>query len=165
MQLGAIPLAQVGASLAGAAGTLGTALVRRAASAITPDGQPAAPGSGPSISAIENRYDLRDITPRKFSELIETLSAAGALSPSELDDLRAIRAQLTSEQIDTDERIDLVAFLREKIAESADATSSNRPLSADDSNPAAAASSQRHLELISRLEELIAGRPAIDERA
>lgn len=57
---------------------------------------------------ILSKYNVSDITPREFSQLIHDLSASGAINDSELQELTSIRFDLDKSGYDADEKVDLV---------------------------------------------------------
>lgn len=65
----------------------------------------------PSVWAqIVAQYDLARITPTQFSELVQKLQQAGALTTAEVRELLAIRGDLESAGIRPDEPVDLRDF-------------------------------------------------------
>ncbi len=56
------------------------------------------------------RYDVTDITPREFSEMVQKLYDEGVLSQQELQQLTTVRHDLDLEGVDADESIDLHDF-------------------------------------------------------
>jgi len=65
--------------------------------------------------AILARYDLSDISPREFSEMIQELYSVGALSDAEFQDLALIRLDLDLDGLDPYESIDLVEVYSDKL--------------------------------------------------
>ena len=65
------------------------------------------------LAKIVSRYDLREITPRDFSEMLRRLRDSGALSETEYRDLVQIRVDLDASNIDADQPIDLLKFYRQ----------------------------------------------------
>ena len=65
------------------------------------------------LAKIVSRYDLREITPRDFSEMLRRLRDSGALSETEYRDLVQIRVDLDASNIDADQSIDLMKFYRQ----------------------------------------------------
>jgi hypothetical protein len=87
---------------------------RRASEAAAPQ----TPSPSPAMAAmaeILGRYDVSDISPTEFSEMIQKLFEAGALSQQELQQLAAVRLDLDAEGVESDESIDLLEFYAEKI--------------------------------------------------
>lgn len=76
---------------------------------------PAAHPSSSSFHEILSRYDVRDISPREFSELIQQLYDAHEISSAELTDLSKIRLQLDQSQASPDDRVDLIALLEQQL--------------------------------------------------
>jgi hypothetical protein len=68
-----------------------------------------------TMAEILGHYDVSDISPAEYSEMIQELFEAGVLSQQELQQLAAVRLDLDVEGIDSDESIDLLEFYAEKI--------------------------------------------------
>jgi len=60
-------------------------------------------------------YDVTDISPHEFSEMIHQLRKLGAISDQQLRDLAMVRLDLDREGIDPEESIDLVDFYADKL--------------------------------------------------
>jgi hypothetical protein len=76
----------------------------------------AASGSKSAAAAILARYDVTNITPMAFSEMIQKLNQAGAISDSEFQELAAVRGDLESAGIRADESVNLVDFYAHKVS-------------------------------------------------
>ena len=80
---------------------------------------------GPTLSAgltallrqVAARYNVTEITPRGFSDMLDELHRTGALSDSQLQQLARVRVDLDLENIDPDEEVDLVDFYSDKLDE------------------------------------------------
>jgi hypothetical protein len=92
-------------------------------SGLTPD-VAAVPPPGPAIPSaratasfeeIVGKCNVRDMSPREFSELSQQLFEAGLISQSELKELAAIRLELDESGVDADEPLDLVDFFQDKL--------------------------------------------------
>jgi len=68
-----------------------------------------------ALAEILSRYDVTDISPTEFSEMVQRLYDAGAISEEELQQLAAIRHDLDTEDVEADESIDLLEFYARKI--------------------------------------------------
>ncbi|MCR4412702.1 MAG: hypothetical protein NUV77_09790 [Thermoguttaceae bacterium] len=77
-----------------------------------------------ALRAIAAEYDVTDISPRTFSEMIGRLRQAGALSDKDYQELAAIRVDLEQAGIGPDDEIDLVRFYRQRLQEAAQAEKS-----------------------------------------
>ncbi len=170
MQLGAIPLAQLGVSAVNAAGTLGTALVRRAAARITSSDSSSEPSRAEPPAEEIAGYDVHKISPREFSALIERLYDWGAISQAELEDLMRIRQQLDTDGFEPDELLDLVEYFEHELVRlgadplTDEAGRSGDSLEAPDTEAAELA--RRQLNWIYRLTGMQSGRSrAIDTLA
>ncbi len=73
-------------------------------------------GAGTTAMAeILSRYDVTDISPAEFSQMIQKLFEAGTLSEKELQQLAAVRLDLDLEGVEADESIDLLEFYARKV--------------------------------------------------
>lgn len=68
-----------------------------------------------AVGRIVAQYDVAKITPAELSELAQKLFDAGAISAGELQELLAIRADLEDAGFDSDQRLDLLEFYRERV--------------------------------------------------
>ena len=68
------------------------------------------PGQTSALGEILARYDVTDISPTEFSEMIQKLYEAGSLSEAELQQLAVIRLDLEAAGVEPDESIDLLDF-------------------------------------------------------
>lgn len=100
------------------------ALGGRGETASPAERRPSAGAENPAASAAARstffgeilvRYDVTDITAREFSEMIQQLQDAGAISREELQQLAMIRLDLDAEGVDPDDAVDLLEFYAEKI--------------------------------------------------
>jgi hypothetical protein len=103
-----------------------------------------AQATGPSammdvMAGIVSDYDLTDITPRDFSEMLRELRDAGALTDAEYADLAQIRLDLDAENLDADDSVDLLKFYQRQ----ADQTHPD--------NQSATAATQRHLDWLEKV--------------
>jgi len=71
--------------------------------------------SSDAVRRIVAAYDVTDITPRSFSEMLQKLRQTGALPDKEYQELAGIRADLENAGIGADERIDLTQFCAERL--------------------------------------------------
>ena len=62
------------------------------------------------------KYDVKSITPEEFSQMLQKLREAGAISDQELKDLSVVRTELDAAGIEPDESVDLLDFYRTKLA-------------------------------------------------
>ena len=74
-------------------------------------------GARPVLREIVAEYDVTDISPREFSEMIRNLHEAGTLSDQEFQDLSLIRVDLDLQGVDPDETLNLVDFYLDKLRE------------------------------------------------
>lgn len=84
---------------------------------------------------IASQYDVTQITPRDFSEMLQKLYRAGALDEQQWQQLSVARLDLDLEKIDPDETVNLVDFytdkLQQRLREEADAQGSTGTLPSD----------------------------------
>jgi len=72
-------------------------------------------GAATAMGSILVKYDVTDISPLEFSEMLNKLYEAGTLSEQELHQLASIRLDLELDGVEPDESIDLLEFYVEKI--------------------------------------------------
>ncbi len=70
-----------------------------------------------SFRRILERYDVRNISLREFSALVQELQAAGAISDADLAELALIRLEIENACADPDEALNLIAIVEEKLRE------------------------------------------------
>lgn len=73
------------------------------------------PLSNAALADVLSRYDVRQISPRDFSQLLQELKQTGAISEADHQELALLRLELDAEGVDPDEVIDLVQFLEKKL--------------------------------------------------
>jgi hypothetical protein len=114
VELASIPGAKQLASLVGFGGD-GTAVVDRPAVVHSP--ALAGPGGATdaALRKIAAQYDVTSISPAEFSELIDRLQTAGAITEGEFHDLVGIRLELDKQGVPPDETLDLVELLRTRL--------------------------------------------------
>ena len=69
------------------------------------------------LREIAARYNVTEITPREFSDMLDALHQAGTLDDEQLQQLSRVRIDLDLENIDSDEEVDLVDFYADKLDE------------------------------------------------
>lgn len=67
------------------------------------------------LKGIVSQYDLSDITPRDFSEMLRELRDAGVVTEAEYGDLAQIRLDMDAENLDPDDSLDLLDFYRKTV--------------------------------------------------
>ena len=83
--------------------------------AVAESNVPTADARTAALREILAKYDVTDISPDEFSEMIQKLYESGAISESELQQLAAIRLDLAAEDLDPDSSIDMLEFYAEKV--------------------------------------------------
>lgn len=74
----------------------------------------AAPASE-ELRDILAHYDMKNISPREFSELVQKLKESGAISETDYQELALVRLELDQQGIDPDGPLDLVKHLQERL--------------------------------------------------
>lgn len=110
-------------------------------------GSSSSPANTDALRSLAAQYDVSRITPREFSELLQRLRQAKALSESDLQELAGIRTDLEHEGIEPDQEIDLVEFYRRRLAQLQDRPGKTAP-SAD---PSEVEKTRRRLDWLVRL--------------
>ncbi|NQU23867.1 MAG: hypothetical protein HQ567_21505 [Candidatus Nealsonbacteria bacterium] len=72
-------------------------------------------GTTAALGEILSRYDVTDITPTEFSEMVQELFEAGAITDKELQQLAAVRHDLEVDDMDPDDSLDLMEYYARKI--------------------------------------------------
>jgi len=104
-------------------------------------GRTASAESGSAVGQIVAQYDVSDITPCEFSEMVDKLRNTSALGDSDIRDLLQIRADLDCGGIGADEKVNLLTYCQQRY----DSQNAN----ADSSETAAAL--QRRLNWVQKL--------------
>jgi hypothetical protein len=105
--------------------SLVTSLTRAATDNIPGLGSSSSPTSSATTTStssaafrdIVKQYDIRNITPRQFSSLIEQLHDSGTISDADQKELAQLRAELDQSGADPDESMNLLDFMQTKIAQ------------------------------------------------
>lgn len=63
------------------------------------------------------KYDVRNISPRELTEMLQELREAGGIGDAELNQLAQIRLDLDVARVDPDQPLDLLERYEEKLAE------------------------------------------------
>ncbi len=72
-------------------------------------------GAADAMREILKEYDVTDISPRGFSEMLQKLHRAGALGDKEYQELSLVRLDLDREGIGANERVNLVELFNRKL--------------------------------------------------
>ena len=67
-------------------------------------------GTTDQLVAVVSQYDITDISPRDFSEMLRELRDSGAITESEYGELAQIRLDMDAEGLDPDESVNLLDF-------------------------------------------------------
>jgi len=116
----------------------------------------ASAGATSVLREIAAEYDVTNISPREFSQMIGKLHEAGALSDREFQDLSQIRIDLDLQGVDPDETLNLVDFYVDRLRElcgSLDAPAGGDGSVAADALPQAV-SAQRRLAWLEKFEAI-----------
>ncbi len=68
-----------------------------------------------ALRKVLSEYDVTDITPREFSEMIHQLHKEGLISDDLFGQLGMVRGELDRAGIDADESVDLLAFHEKRL--------------------------------------------------
>jgi hypothetical protein len=80
-------------------------------------GKQSSPTSLASVVAardILEQYDVTDITPSEYSDMVQELFEAGVIDDGDFNQLAAVRLELDAAGVEPNESIDLVDFYRRK---------------------------------------------------
>lgn len=99
------------------------------------------------VREILSRYDVTEISPRKFSEMLQALRQAGAITQSQFKELSLIRLDLDAAGVDPDEELDLVGFCEERLRKAQQAVGDE----ASGEQPASIAALERRLEWLRKI--------------
>ncbi|NQT40820.1 MAG: hypothetical protein HQ581_25215 [Planctomycetes bacterium] len=69
----------------------------------------------PAFHEVLADYDVTDISPQEFSEMIQQLHQSGAVSDRELQELALVRLDLDLAGVDADEPLNLLQFYRRSL--------------------------------------------------
>jgi len=112
----------------------------------------ASASSAEALWEILAQYDVTDVSPRSFSEMLQKLHRAGVLRDKDFQDLSLIRLDLEREGIDPDERVDLIRLYSRKLRDAQESLEDLRdqgdPLARTD---AVVAPLRRRLEWLQKL--------------
>jgi hypothetical protein len=77
--------------------------------------QPLASVQGAAFRDVLARYDVTDISPREFSELLTELHQAQAITDAQFQELSSMRVELDQANLDPDGRLNLIDFFQRKL--------------------------------------------------
>jgi hypothetical protein len=100
-------------------GLVGRSSTPDASPAPTPAGTapPLLGGAGAQARQILSGYDMQNITPSAFSDLIQQLQDGGIITEADQRELAQIRAELDESGTEPDEPVNLIEFLNARLAE------------------------------------------------
>lgn len=73
------------------------------------------PGSDAALRSVLARYDVTQITPRQYSQMLEEMRSTGALTEDELNQLGQVLLDLNAENVDPDDEINLLDFYTDRL--------------------------------------------------
>jgi hypothetical protein len=73
------------------------------------------PATNITYRQILANYDVTNITPRQYSQLIHELHAAGAINDADLQELSGVRFELDRAEYDPDEPVNLVELFQKRL--------------------------------------------------
>lgn len=127
MQITQTGLGQMAATLFGAPQSQSNANPAPAAATASSGGPDATEPANVTFRQILAKYDVTDITPSQFSQLIGELRSAGAINDSDVQELSAIRFELDRAGYAPDDKLNLVDLFKNRLSSlqnaSADAAS------------------------------------------
>jgi hypothetical protein len=104
------------------------------------------PAGWSALHEIVARYDVTRISPREFSDMIQQLFEADALSFDQYQGLTRVRLDLDAEGIAPDQRVNLLDFYSRKLAELEGRQTSARLFGGE-----AASETRRHLAWLEKI--------------
>ena len=105
-----------------------SAAASSAANASVPGAPPTVLNSNSgAVRAILAKYDVTDITPNEFSQMVQSLYSAGAISAKDMQDLGGIRTDMLAAGVGGDESLNLVDFYSDKIQQTQSQLASATP--------------------------------------
>ncbi len=78
--------------------------------------QSLAPTATAAMREVLSQYNMANITPNDFSNLVQQMSEKAAISPKDVQELSSIRGDLDNAGIGPDESVNLLQFYRQQIA-------------------------------------------------
>jgi hypothetical protein len=112
------------------------------------------PASGASSSAaaqkILSQYDVKNISPQEFSDMLQKLHQAGAVSSADFQSLSAIPGELEKEGTSSDQRVNLVQIYTDKLQQLQTQNPTSSGGNGQTAAGAAAAPAQRCLQLLQK---------------
>jgi ribosome-binding protein aMBF1 (putative translation factor) len=100
-------------------------------------------------------YDVADISPRAFSEMLQKLRQAGALSEKDFQELASIRLDVENENSAPDQRLNLVELYGKRLAAIRQQQGASQVSAA--ARPASEATLQRQLGWLQKFAQIRAG--------
>jgi hypothetical protein len=76
-----------------------------------------APAAQKAFVEILQQYDITHITPESYSQMIQKLYKAGALTEKDFQELSAVRADLEKAGTDPNESVNLLEFCSDKLSQ------------------------------------------------
>jgi uncharacterized Zn finger protein len=67
------------------------------------------------VGEILGQYDVSDITPKEFSEMVQKLRNTGCMEEADLRELTQIRSDLDTSGIAADEKVNLLTYYRQRL--------------------------------------------------
>ncbi len=97
------------------ASTASTTAANSAASAAAAADGSTQPCSSAAMRDVLRHYDMTDISPNEFSQMVQKLYNSGAISQKDLQSLSGVRADLDSSGVPPDTSINLVDFYQNRL--------------------------------------------------
>jgi len=106
--------------------------------------------SSSKLKEILTGYDVTDITPKAFSEMLQKLQESGLIPSKDLHELSQIRTELDRQGVASDQHVNLVEMYTKKLQDAEKAAKT----------PAATASVQRRLDWLEKFATIQASHDA-----
>ncbi len=106
--------------------------------------------SSSKLKEILTGYDVTDITPKAFSEMLQKLQESGLIPSKDLHELSQIRTELDQQGVASDQHVNLVEMYTKKLQDAEKAAKT----------PAATASVQRRLDWLEKFATIQASHDA-----
>ena len=73
------------------------------------------PSAAAAMRAIVSQYDMTDVTPNDFTNMIQQLYAKGAISAKDMQELSSIRGDLEAAGVGADQSVNLQEFYEQRL--------------------------------------------------
>lgn len=70
---------------------------------------------GRAVQEILSQYDVTQISPRQYTEMLQKLRKAGAISDKDYQDLSQVRSDIEKQGVGADDEVDLLSLYSDKV--------------------------------------------------